>query len=176
MSYALVKSFTTNHLDVLPNRTLSVCDVIDADDCFSYLSAALRFHRMWSDLQKRKNYCLFAPTNDAFKAAAEEYAFPTADALIKSEALQNILKYCVVPSVITYESLVSTHYPPGEDIETLLHGNTITYGLDTDGDGAKVKSNLPGARDVDIVSCYECSNDCNIFKITNLLIPSAFAA
>jgi uncharacterized surface protein with fasciclin (FAS1) repeats len=138
------------------------------------LSAALRFHGMWADLQKRNKYCLFAPVNDAFKAAAETYAFTTSDALVKSNEMKNVLKYHIVPTVLTYEDLVSTHFPPGDDVETMLYGNTITYGLDTD--GAKVRSNLPQAKDIDVVACYECNSECTIFKVTRMLLPSAFSA
>jgi len=101
LGLALVVGFTSCNNDDEPmkTKTNSVAKVIEDDATFNTLSTAIKAADLYNALSGAGPFTVFAPTNDAFGEYLGDNKL-TADALIGSADLSNILKYHVVSGKI----------------------------------------------------------------------------
>ena len=138
----------------LPPKSLS--DVFTDDANFSVLSAAIK-HAALGDALKTSNLTIFAPTNDAFKAAGfNDAAAVTAQT---PAAIRNILQYHVLKS-----KLPTANIPVGDNLSVVALNAVSLFITKTNNgffvNGAKV-----------ILADQEASNGV-IHTIDRVLVPS----
>ncbi len=115
---------------VLMPASGTVVDIAAGDTTFSYLVAAVTKANLGATLSGAGPFTVFAPTNNAFRAAG----FPTIASIQAADAttLTSILTYHVIGARVFSSDLVNGAMP------TTVNGGKVTIGLTS---GATVKGN-----------------------------------
>lgn len=115
---------------VLMPASGTVVAIAAGDTTFSYLVAAVTKANLGATLSGAGPFTVFAPTNNAFRAAG----FPTIASIQSADAatLTNILTYHVIAARVFSSDLVNGAMP------TTVNGGKVTIGLTS---GATVKGN-----------------------------------
>ena len=104
----------------------TVVDVAASNPDFSTLVAAVEAAGLAETLSGEGPFTVFAPTNDAFAAAAESMGV-TAEELLASPDLSNILTYHVVPEELLAEDVLAAAEEAGGTAEVdTVNGETLT--------------------------------------------------
>ncbi|UZR96437.1 fasciclin domain-containing protein [Chondrinema litorale] len=116
--------------DMEPMSTIA--DVVSDDDRFSTLLAALEEADLVSTFSGTASYTVFAPTDEAFQAYLDANDL-TAEELLSSDALAEILQYHVVSGEVTSTSLSNGGVETllGEDIYVNINSGVVINGVAT---------------------------------------------
>ncbi len=144
---------------VLMPATGTVVDVALSDTTFSYLVAAVTKANLVGTLSGAGPFTVFAPTNDAFRAAG----FPTIASIQAADAatLSSILTYHVIAGRIFSSDLTDGEMP------TTVNGGKVTIGLTN---GATVKGN-GNATPSNIIATNILATNGVVHVINKVLLP-----
>ena len=114
-------TFADNHADM----PATVVDIAVENDGFSTLVAAVTEAGLVETLSGDGPFTVFAPTDEAFAAALEALGL-TAEELLASEDLANILTYHVVPGkLLAADVLAAVESGNGTAVVETVNGATI---------------------------------------------------
>lgn len=113
------------------NVETTVVDIALSNSDFSTLVAAVVEAGLVDDLQGAGPFTVFAPTNDAFADLLASLNL-TADELLASDDLENILLYHVVPAEALSTSLETGYYETlsGDSLYILVDGGVFVNGVE----------------------------------------------
>ena len=116
--------------DMEPMNTIA--DVVSDDDRFTTLLAALDEADLVSTFSGTASYTVFAPTDEAFQAYLDANDL-TAEELLNSDALADILQYHVVSGEVTSTSLSNGGVETllGENIYVNINSGVVINGVAT---------------------------------------------
>lgn len=101
-----------------------IVDIVVSDPSFTTLAAAVQAADLVETLQGDGPFTVFAPTDDAFAAALESLGI-TADELLASDNLGNILTYHVVAGEFFASDVLTLD---GQEVET-VNGQTVAISV-----------------------------------------------
>jgi len=145
-----------------PVATMNIVELAQATPALSNLTALLVAHGLVDTLSGAGPFTVFAPTNDAFAAAADVIAGLTDDQITQ------VLTYHVVPAEATASDLTQ-----GESLPTVFTAHNLT--VDTITPDVTIKPDGQGAADAKVITPNVMATNGVVHVVDAVLVPDLSA-